>query len=438
MTMKRYNILFALLIMAHLAPLHARLNIEISGGAIGALPIAIVPLTWSGPTPLAEAIDQIVTADLARTGRFAPLQAGAMPAARPSTGKEIDFEQWRKTGVDNIIVGRITPQGSDFVVQFQLFDIHRGKQLSGYSIPTKQAALRQTAHQISDIVYEKLTGVRGAFNTRISYVMVTEEGGARQYQLAVADSDGFNEQIILTSKEALMSPAWSADGKRLAYVSFESGRSKLYIQELSSGQRDMVADHKGLNSSPAWSPDGRRLAMTLSKDGNPEIYILDLATKQLQRVTRSYGIDTEAAWMTDGSGLIFTSDRGGKPQLYQVRVSPDGQGSGRAERLTFEGGYNVRAAVSPDGKRVAMVHQEGSAYRIGVMELASGNLRVVTNTTLDESPSFAANGSMIIYATEVGGRGVLQAVAVDGSAHQRLELSRGDVRDPAWSPYLFP
>ncbi|MCW8824881.1 MAG: Tol-Pal system beta propeller repeat protein TolB [Gammaproteobacteria bacterium] len=437
--MMKFQKLFVLLLTVTplLLPsaLQARLNIEITGGVEGGIPIAIVPFGWEGEGLAPEQIGGIVQNDLARSGQFTPLTADQM-IATPSTGKMIDFALWRQTGIDNIVVGRLQPQGGDqYILQFQLFDIHRAKQLSGYSIPTSLNKLRQTAHQISDIIYEQLTGNRGAFTTRITYVMVDSSEQQRSYRLAVADSDGFNEQIILSSKESLMSPSWSHDGKRLAYVSFEGGHSQIFVQQLADGHREMVADYKGLNSAPSWSPDGKQLALTLSKDGNAEIYILNLATKKLVRVTRSHAIDTEAAWSPDGKSLVFTSDRSGKPQLYRISLER-GQPKGRAKRLTFEGGYNARATFSPDGKKIAMIHLDGGGYRIAVMEIASGNLQVLTDTTLDESPSFAANGSMIIYATDVGGRGVLSAVSADGRAHQRLQLNEGDVREPAWSPYL--
>ncbi len=438
MTKQRHKLLLLWCAIAMLIPssmLYARLNIEITGGVEGGLPIAVVPFAWKGGGTAPEDLGAIVTSDLARSGQFAALDLNKM-VGKPSTGKKIDFARWRKTGIDNIVVGKVQPKGDNqFVIQFQLFDIHRAIQLSGYSIPTDRASLRQTAHQISDIIYEKLTGIKGVFSSRIAYVMVDSQSLQRNYRLAVADSDGFNEQIILSSKEALMSPAWSPDGKQLAYVSFEAGHSQVFVQQLADGQRKLVANYSGLNSAPAWSPDGKRLALTLSKDGNAEIYIMDLRSQKLVRVTRSYGIDTEAAWSPDGNSIVFTSDRGGKPQIYRVAIVR-GQPEGRAKRLTFEGRYNVRASFSPDGKQLTMVHKDQAGYRIAVLDLENDNLQVLTDTTLDESPSFAANGSMIIYATELGGRGVLSAVSSDGRAHQRLQLNVGDVREPAWSPYL--
>ena len=437
--MKKFQKLFLLWIsittISLSTALQARLDIEITGGVEGGLPIAIVPFAWEGEGAVPEEFGAIVKNDLARSGQFALLDADKM-VGTPSTGKMIDFALWRQTGIDNIVVGRLQSKGADqFVVQFQLFDIHRAMQLSGYSIPSDRASLRQTAHQISDLIYEKLTGVKGAFTTRITYVMVDSVAKEKSYRLAVADSDGFNEQLILSSKSSLMSPSWSPDGKRLAYVSFEAGHSQVFVQRLADGQREMVANYPGLNSAPAWSPNGKELALTLSKDGNAEIYILNLQSKKLVRVTRSSGIDTEAIWSPDGKSLVFTSDRGGKPQLYRIAIVR-GQPKGRAKRLTFEGRYNARASFSPDGKQIAMIHLDAEGYRIAVMDLESGNLQVLTDSTLDESPSFAANGSMIIYATEQGGRGVLSAVSSDGRAHQRLQLNQVDVREPAWSPYL--
>jgi len=312
----------------------------------------------------------------------------------------------------------------------------RGVQMTGYSIPTANSRIRRVGHQISDIVYEKLTGQRGAFNTHVAYVTMERSGKESTYRLSIADADGYAEQEVLSSKQPLMSPAWSPDGSRLAYVSFEKGRSLIYMQSVSTGKRELLAQFKGLNSAPSFSPDGRSLALTLSRDGNTEIYLLDLFSRALTRLTHSRGIDTEAAFAPDGKALVFTSDRGGKPQIYRLALEK-GRAVGRPQRVTFEGVYNARASFSPDGKQLVFVHGDGKRFRIAVQELDSGNLRVLSNTRYDESPSFAPNGSMIIYATERNRRGVLEAVSIDGRAHQRLGLSHGDVREPAWSPYIL-
>jgi TolB protein len=315
-------------------------------------------------------------------------------------------------------------------VQFQLFDTLRGEQLAGFSIPAGANGLRLTAHQIADIIYEKLTGTPGAFASRIAYI--TEEqgsGGNKRVALQVADADGYRPQTIVSSKEPLMSPAWSPDGRRIAYVSFEKRRQSIYVQEVMTGQREKVAAFEGINSAPAWSPDGRRLAMTLSKDGNPDIYVMDLATHNLSRLTRHYGIDTEPSWSPDGRNIVFTSDRGGGPQIYKMPAT-----GGNAQRLTFENAYNGRASYSPDGRFLTLVTRENGQYRIALLDLQNGVMQVLTNGGLDESPSFAPNGSMILYGSRNGSRGVLAAVSVDSGARQRLALEGGDVREPAWSP----
>ena len=414
---------------------HAVLKIEITQGVEGASPIAIVPFGWQGTGAPPESLHAIVAADLQRSGFFAPLPEQDM-IARPVDPRQVNFANWRALNVDHLVVGRMAalPDGT-YQVQFQLLDVHKGTQLAGYSIRSRKPDLRRTAHQISDIVYKVITGRPGAFDTRIAYVTVTgDRKQQKTYRLAVADSDGHNERILYESNRPLMSPDWAPDGRRLAYVSFRDGRSEIFIQNILTGEAQKVAAFPGLNSAPAFSPDGRWLAMTLSKDGNPEIYVMDLATKKLTRITRNDAIDTEPAWMPDGRALVFTSDRGGSPQLYKVPVGRRGA-AGPVTRLTFDGNYNARAAVSPDGRRIAMVHREEGRFRIAVLDLDSGRLQILTNNRLDESPSFAPNGSMIIYATEDNYRGVLSAVSVDGRAHQKLSLQTGDVREPDWSPF---
>jgi len=422
-----------LLLLLHVVgTTRAALTIEITQGVEGALPIAVVPFDWQGKVPEAPAdVAAIIAADLHRSGRFTTLPQADM-LSMPHESTQIRFKDWRILGTENLVVGRMRALESGYEIRFQLFDVFQGAQLTAYSFRSSARRLRFTAHQISDIIYETLLGVPGAFATRIAYV--TELKGkknSRQYTLQVADADGFNARTVLRSRRPLMSPSWSPDGKQLAYVSFESRRPAVYIQEIRSGKRVLISHFPGLNGAPAWSPDGRRLALVLSRSGSPDIYILDLDSRRLRRFTRSFAIDTEPVWTPDGSAIIFTSDRGGGPQLYRKSL----QGA-KVQRLTFEGKYNARAALSPDGKYLAMVHAEAGRFHIAVMDMGTRALRVLTDTGLDESPSFAPNGSMIIYATEIGNRGVLSAVSVDGRVHQRLFLQRGSAREPAWSPYL--
>ena len=435
MWIQRFSLLL-LLCMQSILNAHAVLKIEITQGIEGATPIAIVPFAWSGTTPAPEIMNEVIAADLQRSGFFLPLPAEDM-ISKPSDATTVNFANWRALKMDYLVVGKIhsLPDGT-FQIQFQLLDVYKGKQMAGYSINSRLPELRTTAHQISDIIYKTVTGVRGAFDSHIAYITVTNNRKKQKlYRLAIADSDGHNEQIIYESTKPLMSPSWAPDGKQLAYVSFTNGRQEIFIQNIITRKTLRVSNFQGLNGAPVWSPDGKRLALTLSKDGNAEIYVLNLKTNKFNRITRHNAIDTEASWMPDGKGLIFTSDRGGSPQLYLVTLTRNGMRNGRPKRLTFEGNYNARASVSPDGKKVIMVHRENKRFMIAVQSLENGRFQILTDSRLDESPSFSPNGSMIIYATEDNYRGVLAAVSVDGRAHQRLSLQSGDVREPAWSPF---
>lgn len=421
----------ALLTWPHAAP--ALLTIEITQGADGGIPIAVVPFGWDAKnkTALPQDVAAVVDADLARSGRFLTLPKKDF-LATPHQDRDVTFKDWRLLKAEALVIGSITPAAAGKVeVQFRLYDVFREKQLAGYSYTVSPEALRGLAHQIADVIYEKLTGEPGAFNTRIAYV--TREAartGAAVYKLQVADSDGYSPQTVVQTTEPLLSPAWSPDGRRLAYVSFEDKRSKVYLQNIADGRRELIAEHRGINSAPAFSPDGKRLALTLSREGNPEIYLFDLATRSLRRLTSHPAIDTEPAFSPDGRQLVFTSDRAGKPQIY--RMSVDG---GDAERLTFEGDYNARASYSPDGKLLTLVSRQDGLYHIATLRLDTHALQVLTDTALDESPSFAPNGRLIIYATEVRGRGLLASVSADGRVRQLYRFAEGEVREPVWSPY---
>jgi len=407
------------------------LEIRITQGVESALPIAIVPFDWQADVPPPEDVSAVVAADLRRSGRFAPMPAVDLPS-RPASFADINFKDWRLLGIDNLVIGQVKQTDSGgFAVEFRLIDVVTSKQLAGFRIPTTGANLRLTAHHVSDLIFEAILKVKGAFATRIAYVTVAKRGKKRSlYQLQIADSDGFNARTILESHEPLMSPAWSPLGDRLAYVSFEERNSAIYVQDIRTGKRDKVAFGRGINSSPAFSPDGRRLVMTRSRDGNPDIYLLDLATRKARRLTTHPAIDTEARWTPDGRHIVFTSDRGGGPQIYRLAI--DG---GKPERLTFNmGNYNSRASLSSDGKLMAVVNRGDNGYRIALVDLERDHFDILTDARLDESPSFAPNDAMIIYATMGSAGAELAAVSVDGRVRQRLALQKGEVREPAWGP----
>jgi len=408
------------------------LKIEITQGVSSAQPIAIIPFSTAQVVGgVWVDVAQIISDDLARSGRFKPLPRLDM-LNKPSSAAQVNFRNWQALGQDNLVVGKILPAANGrLTVQFQLFDVYKGEQLTGFSVPANSASLRAAAHRISDLIYEKLTGQKGAFSTRIAYVTSAHGvNGKAEYKIQVADADGFGSKTIVTSSEPVMSPAWSPRGDKLSYVSYEGRRSSIYTQTLRSGQREKLRSFKGINGAPAWSPDGSQLALTLSKDGSADIYVYNVISRSFRRLTRSYAIDTEPSWSPDGRQIIFTSDRGGKPQIY--RISANG---GKAARLTFEGVYNARASYSPDGKHVIMVHRVNGQYRIASLELATGFTNILSNGSLDESPSYAPNGSMILYSTSDGLKTILAAVSSDGKVRQKLRLQGGDVREPAWSPF---
>jgi len=415
----------------------ALLEVDITGGFQSATPIAIVPFSWSQAGKAPVDIARVISSDLTRSGVFSPLNFNQLPE-QPKMEGDINFPRWKNTAAENLVIGQVTGVGQGrYDVRFKMIDVFSGKNNLQYQYNVEGKNLRRVAHQISDKIFQELTHSRGAFDTLIAYVLVENDVDAKKrvYTLAVADSDGYAEQVILKSRRPIMSPSWSPNGKRLAYVSFEKNRSVIYVQELRSGKRKTIAQYKGINSAPVWSPDGKRLAMTLSKDGNSEIYVMYIASGVLQRVTNHYGIDTEPAWSTDGRSLIFTSDRAGKPQIYQLSINQKGR-AGSPKRLTYEGNYNAGASFSPDGKSIVFITRDRGSFRVATMELSTRNLQVLTRSKLDESPSFSPNGKMILYATELRGRGILEAIAVDGSnSPQRLRVLSGDVREPAWSPY---
>ena len=411
----------------------AELVVEVTHGQDDAIPIAIVP--FNSPEEAAASFDvaQLVSDDLTRSGRFKTMARQDM-IDQPHVGTNIGFDDWRRLNNDYIVVGQLQVQGADrFSIVFELYNVLNRQRLLGYQISANKAGLRLASHQVADMVFQKILGVRGAFATRIAYISVLGHLPDKTYQLIVADADGMNPRVVMDSKEPLMSPAWSPDGQSLAYVSFEGRLPTVYVQTLKTGERRRVSARAGVNQAPAWSPDGKTLALTLStRDGNLDIYTLDLATQALTRITDDPGIDTEPQWSNDGQSLYFTSDRAGGPQIYRIGIHP----GDKPRRLTFQGAYNARPRLSSDESQLAFVTQEDGAYHIATMDLRGrGDVQVLTHGRFDVSPSYAPNGAVILYASRDRGRGVLALVSADGRVQERLVSTEGEVQEPAWSPF---
>jgi TolB protein len=425
-SMKNMARLFALVLLLLSSMAHAQLNIEVTGGGANKIPIAILP--FPGEQALPESMSAIIEQDLTRSGRFRTLFVGNVNPVPVEPG-QVSYAEWKNRGADALVIGGLQPlRDGRYEVRFRLLDVPKESGLTGFAFTLTPAQLRLTAHRIADIIYEKLTGERGVFSTRVAYVL--KQG--QRFSLQIADADGQGSQSILISPEPILSPAWSPDGTRLAYVSLQHKKPVVYVQSLSASRQPApVANYRGSNSAPAWSPDGKQLAVVLSRDGGSQIFVMSPDGSNLRRLTHSSAIDTEPFFSPDGQFIYFTSDRGGSPQIY--RIPPAG---GDAVRVTFEGSYNVSPRVSPDGKTLVFVSRNSGRFQLAAMDLASRQVQLLTDGPRDESPSIAPNGRMIIYATDAGGRGVLSAVSSDGSVKQRLTGVSGDVREPAWGPFL--
>ena len=402
---------------------HAQLSIEITGAGANRIPVAIADFLGDGTA--SRVITSTVRADLERSGLFKLVDA---QGAALDENSAVNYADWKGKGADALAAGSIGRSADGRMeARFRLYDTQKAVSLGGAAYVTSNAQLRAAGHRIADYIYEKLTGEKGVFSTRIAYVVKNRN----QFLLQIADADGQGAATALTSTEPIISPAWSPDGSKLAYVSFEKKKPVIYVHSLGTGQRHIVANFKGSNSAPAWSPNGSKLAVVLSKDGNSQIYSVNADGSGLQRLTQSGGIDTEPRYSPDGSSIYFTSDRGGSPQIYRM-----GAGGGEAQRVTFEGSYNVSPRPSVDGKSLAFISRREGRFQLAIMDLASRQTQVLTDSNKDESPSFAPNSRMILIATEVGGRGVLSAVSSDGRIKQRLSVAAGDVREPAWGPFF--
>jgi TolB protein len=412
-------------------PVQAQFVVEVTQGQTQAIPIAIVPFASPEVTATSFDVSQLVSDDLARSGRFRTMDRKDM-IEQPHSGANVNFDDWKRLNNDYMVVGQLTPVGDHYQIVFEVFNVLTRQRILGYQINANKPGLRIAAHQVADMVFEKILGIRGAFNTKIAYISVLGHLPNRTYQLIVADADGENPRTVTESKEPLMSPAWSPDGQSLAYVSFEQRVSTIYLQMLKTGERKRLSAHAGVNQAPAFSPDGKKLALTLStRDGNLDVYVLDIDSQALIRVTDDPGIDTEPQWSKDGQSLYFTSDRAGGPQIYKVAA----RAGEKPKRLTFQGGYNARPRVSPDESQLTFVTQAEGGYRIAVMDMKRNDMQVLTRGPTDVSPSYAPNGAVILYASRDKGRGVLALVSSDGHVQQRLATSEAELQEPAWAPF---
>lgn len=412
----------------------AQSAIEITRGSDKATPIAVVPFGWQGGTPLSEDLAQITANNLRNTGMFAPFDRANM-LSYPTQASELFARDWKILGVEYVVVGQIKrdPAVDRFEVVFSLYNVLREEVLLTRTVTGSQAQLRDMAHHLSDQIFEEITGIRGAFNTKLLYVAAERYSPTNtRFTLQRSDYDGARAVTLLQSREPILTPSYAPDGQRIAYVSFESRRPEIYVHYVQTGRRERITSFEGLNGAPAWSPDGEHLAFVLSRDGNPEIYVMNLASKQMRRITNHFAIDTEPTWM-DNNTIVFTSDRGGRPQVYKQDLR-----TGVSERLTFVGNYNANAKLSVDGRTMVMVHRQDGYrnFQIATQDLERGNLRVLTETSLDESPTVAPNGTMLIYATRQQGRGVLMLVSTNGRARSEIPTQFTDLRVPSWSPYL--
>jgi TolB protein len=422
-----------LIVFSLLAPFAvADLDIVVTKGYDSQTKIAVVPFYWAGSTTLPERVDHIISNNLVRSGRFEPMDASKM-LSQPSTEEAVYYRDWRLLGQEYVVIGHLEPaEGNKITAEVALFDVVKSQRVFKVSQEVDISQLRDFAHSLSDLIYERITGVRGVFSTRIAFVTrnVTN-GDTYDYRLQVADADGQRARTVYKSSEPIISVTWSHDGKKLAFANKVGDRWKIFIQELSTGRVSSISDAKGYTSSPAFSADGKYLAYVSSDKNSPEIYLYNFQTGSSERITRNSYIDTEPSFSPDSNYIVYTSEKGGRPQIYRYSLA-----TGRSERLTFEGSQNLRARYSSDGKYLVFIHMRGGRFHVASMDLATKDIRVLTETNLDESPSIAPNGTMLIYSTQQGNKGILAWVSLDGQVTNQMTSNYGDVIEPAWSPYL--
>lgn len=432
---------FRLFLMLIAFPLQAQLNIDITQGMVGGIPIAVVAHLQHESASF-EALAKVICQDLKMSGRFEPLPSSQLPSFTAKQAMQVSL--WRKLGVENVLLGEVRLVGVNrYNISFKLLEVYKSAQSQGeaaqpvtlvtkayHGIPHQD--FRNIAHQISDIVYAQLTGIKGVFSTRMAYVI--KEGPTEQYRLTVADIDGLNAVTLVKSLDPILSPAWSPDGRQLLFATFEQHRAKIYRIEVATGERQLLSELPGINGAPAWSPDGKKVALVLSWQSSPKIYLMDLSSRKLTQLTTGQAIDTEPAWSPDGRALFFTSNRGGKPQIYCLDLVTKG-----VERVTFVGGYNARPVVTPDGKHIVMMHrpEQSEVFHIASQVLATGEVSLLTHSSFDESPTLSPNGEMVLYAKQ-GERSLLGLVTLDGRVQMNLLVQEGsgNIQEPAWSPFL--
>ncbi|ENU92150.1 protein tolB [Acinetobacter vivianii] len=400
----------------------AQLHLEIAKAPEQAPKIAIIPFAND------NAIYPIVESDLNRSGRFTSASQN-LPAT--ASLNQVQAGDWQNAGVPYVVVGQMKAvDANTFEIHYQLYDVQKQQYLLNEVLTVPRSRVRQAGHLISDTIYQALTGIAGDFSGRIAYVLRNQATPAQRYTLQIADTDGEQPKTVLSSRDPILSPAWTPDAKKIAYVSFETKRPAIYLQDLATGQREVLASFRGLNGAPSFSPDGKSMLFTASMHGNPEVYQMDLSTRQVQRMTNDSAIDTEARYSPDGKSFIFTSDRGGSPQIYRYSFDDSS-----VKRLTFKGAFNARGTLSADGKKIALVHRpSGSNYKVAIQDINTGITNILTPTSLDESPSFSPNGQMVVYATREENRGLLSVMSTDGRFRMNLPSEQGEVREPAWAP----